>query len=69
MHETLIALAGSYPNIYYAAPLIVMISLVYGATRHEHLAEIIEHSIRSLVWVLCFMGVILAVIWLAGFFN
>jgi hypothetical protein len=69
MNEILFALAGTYPNIYYAAPLIIVISLVYGATRHENLAEIIEHAVRSLVWVLCFLGTILAVVWLSGFFN
>ena len=33
-----------WPNIYYAAPLVVVISLVYGATRHEQPSEIIKHS-------------------------
>lgn len=66
---SLLALAGMTPNIYYAAPLIVVISLVYGATRHERLADIIGHSVRSVVWVLGFMAIILAVIWAAGFLN
>ena len=65
----LIGLAGLLPNIYYAAPLVVAISLVYGATRHEHPAEIIKHSFRSIVWVVGFMAVIMAVIWLASFMN
>ncbi len=62
----LFALTGSVPNLYYAAPLVVVISLVYGATRHEHPAEIIKHSLRSIIWVVGFMAVIMAVIWVAG---
>lgn len=64
-----IALVGMIPRIYYSIPLIVAISLVYGATRHERLKEILQHSLRSVIWVVGFMAVILAVIWLAGFWN
>ena len=64
-----IGLAGLLPNIYYAAPLVVVISLVYGATRHEQPIEIIKHSFRSITWVVGFMAVIMAVIWLASFMN
>lgn len=63
------SLLAMTPRIYYALPLVIVISLVYGATRHERLKEIIDHSIRSLIWVVGFMVVILAVIWLAGFWN
>ena len=70
IHSLLIfALAGSVPNIYYAAPLVVAISLVHGATRHEHPVEIIKHSLRSFVWVVSFMAIIMAIIWLASFLN
>ena len=70
IHSSLLfALAGAVPNIYYAAPLIVVISLVYGATRHEHPVEIIKHSIRSIVWVVGFMAIIMAIIWAASFMN
>ena len=65
----LIGLAGLLPNIYYAAPLVVVISLVYGATRHEQPVEIIKHSIRSITWVVGFMAIIMLVIWLASFMN
>lgn len=66
---TSFSLLAMTPRIYYALPLVIVISLVYGATRHERLKEIIDHSIRSLIWVVGFMVVILAVIWLAGFWN
>lgn len=57
------------PKIFYALPLIIVISLVYGATRHEYLKEIVEHSVRSAAWVVGFMALILAIIWVAGFWN
>ena len=70
IHLTLLfGLAGLLPNIYYAAPLVVVISLVYGATRHEQPIQIIKHSIRSILWVVGFMAVIGGVIWLASFMN
>jgi hypothetical protein len=56
-------------KFWYAVPLIVSVSLVYGATRHEHLKPILIHSLRSAVWVTGFMAIIFAVIWLAGFWN
>ncbi len=52
-------------QIWYAAPLIVVISLVYGATRHEYLKEIVGHSIRAAIWLLVFLGIIFAVVWWA----
>ena len=60
---------ASTARIWYALPLIVVISLVYGATRHEYLKEIVAHSIRSMIWVLGFMGIIFAIIFVAGYWN
>ena len=62
-------LAAHAAQIWYSIPLIVVISLVWGATRHEHLKEIVIHSVRSLFWVLTFMGIIFAVIFVAGYFQ
>ena len=56
-------------RIWYAIPLIVVVSLVYGATRHEYLREIFIHAFRSAVWVVGFMTVIFFLIWVAGFWN
>jgi hypothetical protein len=66
-HLGLIALAAA--QIWYSVPLVIVISLVWGATRHESLPEIITQSIKSLLWVLTFMGIIFAVIYVAGFFQ
>ena len=56
-------------RIWYAIPLIVVISLVYGATRHENLKEILMHSARSAIWVVGFMGIIFGLIYVVGFWN
>ena len=62
-------LIADVARIWYAFPLIVVISLVYGATRHENLKEILMHSGRSAVWVVGFMSIIFALIYMAGFWN
>jgi hypothetical protein len=62
-------LAGMTPRVWYAIPLIVVVSLVYGATRHENLREIFIHAFRSAVWVIGFMTIIFFLIWVAGFWN
>ena len=65
----LLAQTSSMPRIWYALPLVVAISLVYGATRHEHLREIMVHSMRSAIWVVGFMTVIFGIIFVAGYWN
>lgn len=56
-------------RIWYAIPLVLVVSLVYGATRHEYLLEILVHSFRSAIWLLTFMTAIFVVIWVAGYWN
>ncbi len=51
-------LLADISQIWYAIPLLVSISLVYGATRHELMRPILEHSWRSAVWIGTFMGII-----------
>ena len=65
----LLLLAESPARIWYAIPLIVVISLVYGGTRHEYLREIFEHAFRSGVWMVSFMLMIFAIIWVSGYGN
>jgi hypothetical protein len=62
-------IAEMTPRIWYAIPLIVVVSLVYGATRHENLREIFVHSTRSAVWVVGFMAFIFFLIWISGYWN
>ncbi len=49
-------------RFWYCLPLLVSISLVYGATRHERMVPILEHAFRFSVWVVTFMLVIFALL-------
>ncbi len=49
-------------QLWYAAPLIVVVSLVYAATRHEQLGPILSHALRIGVWIVGFMVVVFAVL-------
>ncbi len=50
-------------QIWYSVPLILVISLVYGATRHEYLKEIFIHALRAGIWLVGFLGIIFFVVW------
>lgn len=45
-------------RLWYAAPLIVSVSLVFSATRHELPEEILPAALRFGGWVLVFMTVV-----------
>ncbi len=49
-------------RLWYAIPLIMSVSLVCAATRHEQMGPILIHALRFAIWVLVFMGIVLAVI-------
>ena len=49
-------------QFWYALPLIVSISLVYGATRHELMRPILQHTIRAAVWITGFLLIIFGVL-------
>jgi hypothetical protein len=49
-------------QLWYALPLIVAISLVYAATRHELPGPIMVHAARLGVWITGFMAVVLCVL-------
>lgn len=53
-------------NLWYAVPLIVSVSLVCAATRHEEIGPILNHAIRFGLWIVVFMAVVMAVLWLMG---
>ena len=59
----LLVLADLTTNqLWYAAPLIVVVSLVYAATRHEQMGPILSHALRFGMLVVGFMGAILMVL-------
>ncbi len=49
-------------TMWYAAPLIVVISLVYAATHHEAMRPILEHAARLSIMITGFMLAIMVVL-------
>jgi hypothetical protein len=59
-------LAMRVPELWYALPLVVAVSLVYAATRHELMGPILVHAGRLGLWIVGIMGVVFGVLfWLA----
>ena len=56
-------LFGVAHRFWYAVPLIVVVSLVYGATRHEYPRPILEHAVRFAIWLATFMAILFVVLW------
>jgi Mn2+/Fe2+ NRAMP family transporter len=52
----------------YYLPLLVAISLVFAATRHEDTDLILKHAWETARWITLFMLIILAVLLLIDFF-
>ena len=50
-------------DLWYALPLIVVISLVYSATRHERADYILSGALRTGIWIVGFMGIIFGVLY------
>jgi hypothetical protein len=59
----LLAMALPAAQLWYAVPLIVAISLVYGATRHELRGPILHHAWHTGLWMTGFLGALLAGLW------
>jgi hypothetical protein len=58
-----IALAAAEINqLWYALPLVVVVSLVYAATRHEEMPAILSHAIRIGGWIVAFMVIVFVVL-------
>ncbi len=49
-------------QLWYVLPLIVSVSLVYGATRHELIGPILNNAFRAATWIVGFMGIIFSVL-------
>jgi hypothetical protein len=55
-------LATIFDNkLWHLVPLVVAISLVYGATRHEEMKQIIVQAYRTAAWLLTFLGIIFGI--------
>lgn len=55
-------------TLWYAVPLIISVSLVCAATRHEEMGPIMSHAVRFGGWIVVFMIVVMAALWLMGVF-
>ncbi|MBC8353862.1 MAG: hypothetical protein H8E66_17825 [Planctomycetes bacterium] len=60
----LLAFVADTNRLWYALPLVVSVSLVYGATRHELMGPILNNAFRAAVWIGGFMSIIFAVLML-----
>ena len=49
-------------DLWYALPLVIAVSMVYAATRHELTGPILLHSVRVAGWILGFLAMIFVVI-------
>ena len=48
--------------LWYTIPLIVTVSLVYSATRHEASGPILAHALRVAIWIVGFMAIVFVVL-------
>lgn len=48
--------------LWHAIPIVIGISLVYGATRHELMGHILYSAYRTALWILGFVAVIAVVL-------
>ena len=55
--DGLLLAIGWISDLWYALPLIIAVSLVYSATRHEEMEPILSHALRIGVWIAGFMAV------------
>ena len=51
-----------HSQLWYLLPLVVVVSLVYGATRHELMVPILHHAFKAGIWILGFMGIVFVVL-------
>lgn len=51
-----------HSQLWYLLPLVVVVSLVYGATRHELMGPILHHAFKAGVWIVGFMGIVFVVL-------
>jgi hypothetical protein len=61
----LLALGGAPGTTWYVAPLLVVVSLVYCATRHEDVGSILRHALHfsvTLVGLMLFGAIVLFVL-------
>jgi hypothetical protein len=53
-------------SFWFAVPLIVSVSLVYAATRHEEVGAILRHAWGCALWISGFMLLIFAILYMVS---
>ncbi len=61
MDIPMLAVLGA-EDFWFAVPLILSVSLVYAATRHEPMREVLSHAFRIGVWIVGFMAAVFVVL-------
>ncbi len=56
-------------DLWFALPLVIAVSLVYAATRHESMRAILRHATRIGTWIVGFMVVVFIVLELGIWFQ
>jgi hypothetical protein len=56
-------------DLWFALPLVIVVSLVYAATRHEAMEPILRHATRIATWIVGFMVVVFVVLLLAMWYQ
>jgi hypothetical protein len=71
MYNSLLAHDGGIwgMNIWYALPVIIAVSLVYAATRHERMRPILLHAGHVALWLVGFMFAVFVVLQVVGWFT
>jgi hypothetical protein len=53
-------------QLWYSMPLIVSVSLVYAASRHEDMPSILRHALRMGIWIVVFLAGLGTLLWWLG---
>ena len=69
MFDALLLAAGGVNPLWFALPLVVTVSLVYAATRHEEMGPIVRHAARFGLLVVVVMGILLAILFAMSWWN
>lgn len=62
-------LSISITYLLYYVPLLVAVSLVYAASRHEDMQRVLRHALQTGYWITAFMGSIFLVLLLMGWMT
>lgn len=58
----------NHNQLWYSIPLLVAVSLVYGATRDEEMGPILTHAYRAGIWIASFLFTVFLVLWVTSWF-